>query len=63
MVDDDKVLKDRDVHFDVTNGVVTVKGEVQSASEKTRVTELVRSAPGVKDMANALEITAVKAEK
>jgi osmotically-inducible protein OsmY len=49
-------LKDRDIDFDVHNGVVTVKGEVRSAAEKSRVTELVRDAPGVKDMANALEI-------
>jgi osmotically-inducible protein OsmY len=33
-----------------------VKGEVQSAAEKSRVSELVREAPGVKDMANALDI-------
>jgi len=40
----------------VHNGVVTVKGEVRTAEEKNKVTELVRAAPGVKDMANALEI-------
>jgi osmotically-inducible protein OsmY len=56
MIDADPALRDRDIHFDVTNGVVTVKGAVHSASEKARVTELVREAPGVKDMANALEI-------
>ena len=56
MLDNDKVLRDRDINFDVTNGVVTVKGDVRSVAEKTKVTELVRSAPGVKDLANALEI-------
>jgi osmotically-inducible protein OsmY len=40
----------------VHNGAVTVKGDVASAAEKTRVSEIVRSAPGVKDMVNALEI-------
>jgi osmotically-inducible protein OsmY len=60
MIDHDPAVKDRDINFDVTNGVVTVKGEVRTVAEKTRVTELVRSAPGVKDFANALE---VKAEK
>ncbi len=55
-VNDDPALRDRDVDFDVNNGVVTVKGEVRTAAEKTRVSEIVRSAPGVKDMANALEI-------
>ena len=56
MIDADPTLRDRDISFDVVNGVATVKGEVRTAGEKTRVTELVREAPGVKDMANALEI-------
>ena len=56
MVGNDPTLKDRDVSFDVTNGVVTVKGDVRSVAEKTKVTQIVRSAPGVKDFANALEI-------
>jgi osmotically-inducible protein OsmY len=56
MRDNDAVLRDRDIDFEVNNGVVTVKGEVRTADEKNKVTELVRAAPGVKDMANALEI-------
>lgn len=56
MVGSDPILKDRDISFDVTNGVVTVKGDVRSVAEKGKVTELVRAAPGVKDFANALEI-------
>lgn len=56
MVDQDQVLRDRDIDFKVTNGVVTVKGEVRTAAEKAKVTQLLRSAPGVKDFANALEI-------
>ena len=56
MVNDDPTLKDRDINFEVNNGVVTVKGDVQTAAEKDKVSEIVRSAPGVKDMANALEI-------
>jgi osmotically-inducible protein OsmY len=56
MIDADSALRERDISFDVVNGVVTVKGEVNSAREKARVTELVREAAGVKDMANALEI-------
>jgi osmotically-inducible protein OsmY len=55
-VDDDPVLKERDVNFEVVNGVVTVKGEVRTAQEKNRVTQIVKAAPGVKDFANALEI-------
>jgi hyperosmotically inducible periplasmic protein len=56
MVDNDRVLKERDVNFQVVNGVVTVTGEVRSAQEKNRVTQIVKAAPGVKDFANALEI-------
>jgi osmotically-inducible protein OsmY len=56
MVDNDAVLKERDVNFEVANGVVTVTGEVRSAQEKNRVTQIVKAAPGVKDFANALEI-------
>jgi osmotically-inducible protein OsmY len=58
MVDRDATLKDRDIDFDVNNGVVTVKGNVRSAAEKNRVGELVKAAPGVKDFANGLEIKA-----
>ena len=57
-VDADTVLRDRDINFDVNNGMVTVKGEVRSAAEKAKVGEIVRAAPGVKDMANSLEIKA-----
>jgi osmotically-inducible protein OsmY len=56
MIDADERLRDRDINFDVNNGAVTVKGTVASAAEKTHVSEIVRAAPGVKDMVNALEI-------
>jgi osmotically-inducible protein OsmY len=56
MVDDDATLRERDINFQVRNGTVTVKGEVRSADEKNRVTQIVKAAPGVKDFANALEI-------
>lgn len=56
LVDDNKTLRDRDINFDVNAGAVTVKGEVRTAAEKAKVTELVKSVPGVKDFANALEI-------
>lgn len=56
MVKGDPILRDRDLAFDVTNGVVTVTGDVQTADEKTKVSELVRAAPGVKDLANAVDI-------
>jgi len=56
MVDADAILKERDVNFEVKNGAVTITGEVRSADEKNRVSQIVKSAPGVKDFANALEI-------
>lgn len=56
MIDSDPTLRERDINFEVTNGAVTVKGEVRSADEKNRVTQIVKAAPGVKDFANALEI-------
>ena len=61
MVDRDQVLRDRDVDFDVNNGVVTVKGEVRTAAEKNKVSEHRQvGTPGVKDFANALEIKPTK---
>jgi osmotically-inducible protein OsmY len=60
MISADTQLKNRDIDFDVNNGVVTVKGTVASAAEKNRVSQIVKEAPGVKDMANALEIKAKK---
>jgi osmotically-inducible protein OsmY len=56
MIDRDQVLRDRDVHVDVNNGVVTVRGEVRTAGEKEKVSQIVKSAPAVKDFANELEI-------
>jgi len=56
MINRDQVLRDRDIDFDVNNGVVTVKGEVRTTAEKKSVSDMVKAAPGVKDFANALEI-------
>ncbi len=52
----DPVLQDRDIKFDVNNGVVTVKGDVRTPEEKAKVSEMVRSVDGVKQMANELDI-------
>ena len=59
-VNAEPMLRDRDIDFDVNNGVVTVKGEVRSAAEKAKVSEIVRATPGVRDMANSLEIKPAK---
>jgi osmotically-inducible protein OsmY len=59
-VDADQVLRDRDIDFDVNNGVVTVKGEVRTMAEKNTVGDMVKGTPGVKDFANSLEIKPAK---
>ena len=56
MIDNDSTLKQRDINFEVTNGMVAIKGEVRSADEKTRVGDMTKTAPGVKDVANGLQI-------
>jgi len=56
MIDNDPTLKQRDINFEVTNGMVTIKGDVRTADEKNRAGELTKAAPGVKDVANGLKI-------
>ena len=56
MLDNDPVLKERDIDFEVNNGMVTIKGEVRSVDEKRRVGQMVAAAPGVKDVANGLAV-------
>jgi osmotically-inducible protein OsmY len=56
MIDNDPTLKQRDINFEVTNGMVAVKGTVRSADEKNRVGDMTKVAPGVKDAANGLKI-------
>lgn len=56
VIDNDATLKQRDVNFEVTNGMVAIKGTVRSVDEKNRVGELTKAAPGVKDVANGLQI-------
>lgn len=55
-VKNDPELKERDINFDVNNGAVEVKGKVATAAEKNRVSEMVRSVHGVRDVANTLEV-------
>src|SRR5215217_6740570 len=37
MIDNDTTLKQRDVNFEVSNGMVAIKGTVRTADEKNRV--------------------------
>jgi len=60
VIDNDPTLKQRDINFDVTNGMVTIRGDVRTADEKNRAGVLAKAAPGVKDVANGLKIEPVQ---
>ena len=55
-VDNDSVLKDRHINFDVNNGVVTIKGDVGSAAEKEKVGQMARSTENVKEVVNSVDV-------
>jgi osmotically-inducible protein OsmY len=57
-LDTDPVLRERDVNITVTNGVVAITGEVRTPEEKRRAEQIVESAPGVKGVANDLQVRA-----
>ena len=56
-VDNDSILKDRHINFDVNNGVVTIKGDVGSAAEKQKVGQMAQSTQHVKDVVNSLDVS------
>jgi osmotically-inducible protein OsmY len=51
----------RDVKYDVTNGVVTLKGDVPSQSQRASVEKLAEQVPHVKQVVNELEVKHQKA--
>jgi osmotically-inducible protein OsmY len=55
-VNNDRMLEDRSINFDVNNGVVTIKGEVRNEAEKAKVNEMAKSTENVRDVVNTLEI-------
>ena len=55
-LDEDPVLRERDVTIHVASGMVTIAGEVRTAAERNRVEQIVKAAPGVKAVANNLDI-------
>ena len=59
-INKDATLEQRDIKIEVTNGMVAITGQVATADEKAQVERLARAAPGVKDVANGLEIKAVR---
>ena len=53
----DNFLRDREIHIDVADGVVHVTGEVWTALEKRRVSDVFRNIPGVLHVTNDLEVS------
>ena len=49
------------VKYDVTNGVVTLKGDVVSQSKRDSVEKLAQQVPNVKQVVNELEVKHQKA--
>lgn len=56
LIDRDPVLRERDVNIAVTNGAVTITGEVRTDAERRRAATLLREAPGVASLTNQLQI-------
>jgi osmotically-inducible protein OsmY len=56
LIDRDPVLRERDVNIAVTNGAVTITGDVRTDAERRRVAALLREAPGVAMLTNQLQI-------
>lgn len=50
-----------DVRYDVKNGVVTLKGNVASESQRSSVERLAKAVPNVKEVVNELDVKAQRA--
>lgn len=57
----DTDVAERKINVDVDNGVVTLRGTVDSAAEKTEAERLAKETDGVKRVANQLKIAKAKA--
>ena len=55
-VDNNRILQDRHINFDVNNGVVTIKGGVRNDAEKKEIGEMARSTANVREVVDALHI-------
>jgi hyperosmotically inducible protein len=49
-------MPERDVSFDVNNGVVTLKGNVASQQQRTAMEKMAAAVPGVQQVVNQIEI-------
>ena len=52
---------DHGVRYDVNNGVVTLKGDVASQSQRSNVEKLAQQVPNVKQVVNELDVKNQKA--
>lgn len=52
----DNFLRDRSIRVEVMDGVVNLRGEVWTPLERERAADLLRTVPGVIDVANELAI-------
>jgi hyperosmotically inducible periplasmic protein len=52
---------DKNVHYDVKNGVVTLKGDVASHAKRTQIEKVAAGVPDVKQVVNELEVKNQKA--
>src|SRR5581483_2199776 len=55
-VDNNRILQDRHIDFDVNNGVVTIKGDVRNEAEKNEIADMARSTPNVREVVDGLHI-------
>ncbi len=51
----------KNVRYDVKNGVVTLKGDVKSQSRRSQVEKVASGVPNVKQVVNELEVKGQKA--
>jgi hyperosmotically inducible periplasmic protein len=51
----------RDIHADVKNGVVTLKGKVNSKTERAQIEKVVSQTPNVDQVVNEIEVGSEKA--
>lgn len=56
-IDQDPLLKDRQIIFVIDDGDVSVTGLVQTETERRRINELAMAVPGVRSVANALRVS------
>ena len=53
-------LEKQHIRFDSKNGVLTLKGDVDTASERSRVEKLAASVPNVQQVVNELDVKGAK---